>query len=124
MVGTGNLEVTSLDDIKFEDSSYNQFNLYAAGRENFHYARFVLELQKRQSFLNMMFEYLMCKRLFRTPSSIDSVWLEIPIERAPKADALVSELLIVSKNGYFLEEIKQNLTHVDKLLSLRLPTAT
>ena len=34
---------------------------------------------------------------------------------------MVSEILIVPKNGYHLEEIKRNMPHIEHLLKPRIP---
>lgn len=70
----------------------------------------------------MLFSFFTCKGLFRSPISKDSIWLEIPLER--KDDGLAGELLIVPKKGYYYEQIKENMPHIEKLLQIRVPNHT
>jgi hypothetical protein len=89
------------------DSTSNKFPLYASGRENLHYAHFNLELKNRQDFVTMFVSLIMCRSLFRSPISKDSLWIELPIDRGLSSTGgesdLVSEILIVQKKGYYLE---------------------
>lgn len=115
---------------KYRDSDTNTFPLYASGRENLHYVHFNLELKKRQDFIQIVFSFLMCRSLFRSPVPRDSVWLEIPIDRGSHSSGhtrdkgereLVSEVLIVPRYGYYFEQIVSNMPHVGKLLKPRIP---
>lgn len=106
VIGTGNEALKSEEMINFEDSDYNTFKIYASGRENFHYAHFILELKKRQDFITMMVSFFMCRKIFRSPISTDSVWIEIPVDRSAAQSELASEILIVPKKGYYLDKIK------------------
>ena len=85
-----------------------------------------LELKKRQDFLTMLLSFIACRGLFRSPIAKDSVWLEIPLDRKADAgyDDLVGELLIVPKKGYYYEQIKGNMPHIGKLLSIKVPNHT
>ena len=117
------------------DSDSNIFPLYASGRENIQYAHMKLELKKRQDFIMMLVSIFTCRKIFKSPIPRDSLWLELPLDRSNKKQTtasrgnpdsnnsvdLVSEILIVPKNGYYLEKIKSNMIHIDKLLKPRYP---
>lgn len=47
VVGTQGKQLTSAEQIDFEDSSSNVYRLYCSGREKLHYAYFTLELKNR-----------------------------------------------------------------------------
>lgn len=49
------------------------------------------------------------------------MWLEFPLEKLDQDNNFMAEILIVQKDGYFLEEIKENMPHIEKLLSVRYP---
>jgi hypothetical protein len=107
VVGTNNKELKDPSMIQFEDVDINTFKVYAGGRENIIYCHFILELMKRQDFVSMVVSFFMCGKIFKTPVSTDSVWIEIPIDRSAIKDsssrALVSELLITPRKGYYFE---------------------
>lgn len=65
----------------YRDSSTNMFKLYATGRENIHYCHMILELKKRQHFVSILLNLLMCRSIFKSPIKTDNLWLEIPIMR-------------------------------------------
>ena len=73
----------------------------------------------------MMVSFMMCRSLFRNPVSQDSLWVEIPIDRASKhgREPFISEVLIVQKKGFHLEQIVANQAHISKLLKQRTPNA-
>ena len=65
----------------------------------------------------MLFNIFSCKKIFKSPIARDSLWLELPLDRASKKQGdksrgnpdsnnsvdLVTEILIVPKEGYYLE---------------------
>ena len=74
----------------------------------------------------MLLSFITCRGLFRSPIAKDSIWLEIPLDRKenPGHDDLAGEILIVPKKGYYYEQIKDNMPHIDKLLSIKVPNHT
>lgn len=82
----------------------------------------LLELKKRQDFLSALYSILICRSLFRSPISQDALWLEIPLEDI-KSNNFVAEVLIVQKEGFYFEEIKRNMAHIEKLLRVRYPNS-
>lgn len=121
IIGTEGESLKNETMIQFEDTDSNTFKIYASGRENVHYAHFTLELKKRQDFITMIVSFFMCRNLFRSPIATDSLWIELPIERPKGAPDLISEVLIVPKKGYYLDQIKKNMLHIDHLLKPRIP---
>jgi hypothetical protein len=76
-----------------------------------------LELKKRQDFVTMLLNIFTCRKIFKSPIPRDSLWLELPLDRASKkkgdksrgnpdsnnSQDLVTEILIVPKEGYYFE---------------------
>ena len=83
----------------------------------------------------MLISIFTCRKIFKSPIPRDSLWIELPLDRSSKKQVsasrgnpdsnnsadLVSEILIVPKHGYYLEKIKSNMIHIDKLLKPRIP---
>ena len=112
--------------LKFRDSSTYRFPLYATGRENYHFCYFILELKKRQDFISMFTNIFRCRNFFQSPIRTDSMWLEIPIERKVQSNKLdsadlVAEILIIQKKGYYLEDMKAQMPHIDYFLKVKYP---
>jgi len=54
------------------------------------------------------------------------MWLEIPIERKVQSNKLdsadlVAEILIIQKKGYYLEDMKAQMPHIDYFLKVKYP---